>query len=53
MVTIIINGYDGIYQKPKDNVIILDSHNLPYLTFTYFLMRNKSNSKNWYFKTQI
>ena len=39
--TIIINGYDDIYQKPKDNnVIILDSHNLPYFPFTYIFNRD-------------
>ena len=38
--TIIINGYDEVYQKPKDNVIILDSHNLPYFPFTYIFNRD-------------
>ncbi len=37
--TIIINGYDDVYQKPKDNVIILDSYNLPYFPFTYIFNR--------------
>ena len=38
--TIIINGYDDVYQKPKDNVIILDFHNLPYFPFTYIFNRD-------------
>ena len=39
--TIIVNGYDDVYQKPKDtNVIILDSQNLPYFPFNYIFNRD-------------